>query len=142
MQSGSVPIPFNGPLSASAWATLAPGTIFPSASRAVASYTTQEFANLRHSGAQFIIDVTDVGASGTVTVKVQVFDPTSASWVDLPDAVTAVLGAVAATVLTVHPGVTDDANSEVSAALPNRWRLRATVAVDAVSFSVSGVYLP
>lgn len=118
------------------------GTIFESASRAAATYNSPEFKNYESPGVRLFVDLTNVGAGpGTVTVKIQVKDPVSGNWKDLNAVATAVLNAVATTVLTVYPGFTTVANVNVDGHLGISWRVVATVATNAVVFSVGGEYL-
>lgn len=115
------------------------GTIFPSLSRAAAAYTSDPIHNYEHCGARLFINVTDVGAAGTLTVKIQVMDPATGTWADL--ATSAALAAAALTILTVYPGITAAANVDVSTHLGLQWRVVATVAANAVVFSVGAVHL-
>lgn len=138
----SRPIPYPGALSESAAAALRPGILFESASRAAATYTTGEMANLRGEGVELIIDITNVGAGpGTVTLTVQVFDPGSNAWVALPGAVSATLNATGTTVITIKPGLDVSANVSIPRQVPPRWRLSVVVAVNAVTFSIAGFYV-
>lgn len=117
------------------------GTIFPSAARAATTYTSDAFENLENVGARFFINITDVTGGGTVTVKVQNFDPASQTWIDVPEAVTTALAAVAGTTLTVYPGIEEDPNVCIAIPLGRKWRLHVTVAVATTTFSIGGDYL-
>jgi hypothetical protein len=142
MQCGSVPVPYPGALSVADAAALAQGTIMAAAERAVGTHVTGEMFNARHVGVQLLIAVTDINASGTLDVKIQVFDPIAAAWRDLPDAAAAQIVATGSAVFTVHPSVSEDAGVDVAAALPARWRVSTAVGTDAVAFSIAAFYLP
>ncbi len=117
------------------------GTIFASASRAAAAYNSDELKNYEHAGVRLFINITDKGAAGTVTVKIQAKDPISGTYVDLTGAVTAALAANACTTLTLYPGLTGAANDKVDGHLGLSWRVVATVGGNAVVFSVAAEYL-
>jgi hypothetical protein len=134
------PVPSAGPLDSTTGAQR-DGIIFPAASRGVAAYNSPEFVNLNANGLRLFINITDVGAAGTLTVKIQNFDPASQSWVDVPLSTTTALAAVAITTLTIIPGAAESANVDIGDPLGLRWRVVATVAANAVNFSVGGDYL-
>lgn len=79
------------------------GTILDSLSRAAATYTTDTIANYEAKGLRLFFDITNVGAAGIVTAKVQVRDPVTGNWVDLSQNI--ILAAVATTILTIFPGL-------------------------------------
>jgi hypothetical protein len=138
------PVPHVGPLDATTGSQRA-GIIFPAASRSNAVdsgvYTSPAYANYSASGLRLFIDVTDRHTNGTLTVKVQLQDPASLNWVDLPGATTAAIAATGTTTLTINPDVTETANVDVAAHLGAMWRVVATVATAFVDFSVGGEYL-
>lgn len=135
------PLPARG-LNANAGASLQKdGIIFASASRTAAAYTSDEMHNPNCKGVRLYVDITDVGAAGTLTVKIQTKDPATGTWVDLAGAVTTALAAVATTTLLVYPGITETNNVDVSSHLGSAWRVVATVASNAVVFSIGGDYL-
>lgn len=117
------------------------GTILGSESRAAGDHTSDPIKNYRHEGVRIFVNVTDVGAAGTVTVKIQVQDPVSGEWVDLTGATTAAIAATGAEHFTLYPGLTAAANDKVDGHLGLTWRVVATVATNAVEFSVGGEYL-
>lgn len=88
-------------------------------------------------GISVVIDVTDVGAAGTVTVKLQGFDALSGKWFDVPGAATAAIAATGTSTLLVIPGTAETANVRVSELVPTLYQLVATVAGNAVAFSAS-----
>jgi hypothetical protein len=139
-------VPVDVPLPAAASGTIASqahkvGAIFPSTSRAAAAYTSDPMDNPMHPGVRLWIDITDKGASGTVTTKVQCQDPASQNWIDLAGAVTTALGTVSTNMLTIFPGATVAANVSISTHLGRKWRVVTTVAANAVTHSISGEYL-
>jgi hypothetical protein len=117
------------------------GTIFESASRVAATYTSDEIKNFEHLGVRLFINRTNVGGAGTVTAKIQVKDPVSGTWVDLTGAVTTALATVACSCLTVYPGLTVAANDKIDGHLGVTWRVSVTVATNAVIFSIGAEYL-
>lgn len=117
------------------------GTIFAAASRDAETYVSGTIDNPNHAGVRLFFNLTNVGAAGTVTAKIQVQDPASQGWMDLAGAVTAALAAVALTSLTVYPGIGETANAAVSEHLGRKWRVSVTVGANAVAFSVGGEYL-
>src|SRR5262245_35702585 len=119
-----MPLPPNGPVTADAFATTRPGTVFPSLSRAVATYDSQEYHSRGALGLQLTIDITNVGGAGTVTVTILARDEATGNFVALPEAVTTALAAVATTVFTIRPGVEEDANVTIAIALPRSFKIR------------------
>lgn len=103
-----------------------------------------EYVNPGAKGIRVFIDVTDVGAGpGTVTVKVQNRDPASLNWVDVPEATSGAISTTGTTTLTLYPGQEEDTTAPVAVSEPLgvRWRLVATVATNAVTFSIGADYL-
>lgn len=143
MSVASAPVPTQGLAAFTGLDATAPqrdGTIFTVASRVAAAYNSPELLNAKWKGVRLFINLTVVNG-GTLTVKIQNFDPASQTWVDLPLAVTTALAAVAVTTLTVYPGQTETANQDISDPLGGRWRVVATTAVAAVTFGIGGEYL-
>jgi hypothetical protein len=137
------PLPPNGPITAADFASQRPGTVFPTLSRAPATYDSQEYHSLGAKGLQLFVDIDDVGAGpGTVTVSVLARNPANGEFVALPEAATTALNAAGQTVLTIRPGVEEDANATIAIALPHSFKIRAVVATNAVTFSVGGTLLP
>jgi hypothetical protein len=116
------------------------GVIFPVASRAAAAYNSGAFFSPDVRGLRLYINLTVVNG-GTLTVKVQIFDPASQTWVDFPGATTTALAAVAVTTLTIYPGLAESANVDISDPFSVLWRVVATTATAAVTFGIGGEYL-
>lgn len=116
------------------------GVILPSAARAAAAYTSNPYFSSDVRGIRIYIDITNANG-GTVTVKLQIQDPVSGSWMDFPLAVTSALAANATSMLSVYPGQSETANTDVSDGWTGYWRVVATVAVATVTFSLGGEYL-
>lgn len=134
------PVPSAGPLDSTSGAQR-DGIIFPAASRAAAAYNSPEYSNLNANGLRLFINITDVGGAGTLTVKIQNYDPASSTWIDVPLATTTALAATGASTLTIVPGAAESANTDIGDPLGLRWRIVATVGANAVTFSVGGDYL-
>lgn len=121
------------------------GVIFPTLARThtggVASdgvYASAEQFNPTAKGVRLFVVVAD--GSGTVVVKIQVKDPATGAWQDLALAVTASLDNTSV-ILTVYPGLTNNANVVASQHLGSAWRAVATVTTAAETFSVGADYL-
>jgi len=136
------------PAPRSAWAadtTNKNGTIFASEARAEnAAYTSDPIHNYGAKGVRLFISNGTIGST-TLTVKIQVQNPASGSWVDLPGAVTAALTTDNdLSTLTVYPGIAETANVEVSTHLGPVWRVVATLSdgdTTPVTFGVGADYL-
>ncbi len=130
-------------------ASQATGVLFPTLSRShlggVASdggYASDEIYNPDAKGVRLFTIVANGG--GTVTVKIQVIDPYTDTWVNLAGATTAALNNNAGALLTVYPGLTgiaDAAGVTCNQHLGPAWRVVATVATAAETFSVGADYL-
>lgn len=116
------------------------GIVFAVASRAAATYNSGAYFNPNRLGIRLDINLTVVNG-GTLTVKVQTFDPASQTWVDVTLATTAALAAVAVTTLTLYPGLTETANVDVALPTGVLFRVVATTAVAAVTFGIGGEFL-
>lgn len=119
------------------------GLIFTSLSRIAAAYTSQEFVNPDCKGIR-IFTTNDAAGGSTATVKVQVRMPGSTAWTDLAGAVTAALGAVTGSLLTVYPGLTgiaDAAGITINQHLGLSWRLVLTIGTATGTSSVAAHYL-
>jgi hypothetical protein len=113
--------------------TIASGTISPltvagasalaSAAR-TASGVSGVLTNASGCGGVFFVNVTAVAGTGpTLAVRLQVQDPVSLAFVDIPGAVTATITAAGLYMLTVAPGLTAVANSLVNFALPRTYQI-------------------
>lgn len=90
-------------------------------------------------GGLLYFDVTAIsGAGAEITFKLQVKDNTG-HYIDLPGAATIAVTANGQKLITLYPGVTEAANSKVSAVLPRKYRVAWTIAgaTPSVTFSVS-----
>jgi hypothetical protein len=98
--------------------------------------TTQ--TNYNASGIQFFVNVTAVsGTAPTLAVRLQVADPVSGAFADVPGAVTASIIATGLTVLTVYPGIAAVANQAVNQPVPRVYRLAWTIGGTTPSFTFS-----
>jgi hypothetical protein len=114
-------------------------------------YNSQEFYNPTARGVQLLVVISPTGAAtGTATFQVQVIDPVTSTWVNLGGApVINGTGALNGTPITVYPGLTGIADSisatgsasTINQHLGPRWRLQATLANAALTFTVGGNYL-
>jgi hypothetical protein len=106
-----------------------------------AVYSSPEMYNPNARGVRLYCVVANGG--GTVTIKLQVRDPYTDVWVDLPGATTAALNNTAGTLMTVYPGLTGiaDTGTNVNQHLGTSWRCVATVGAATETFSVGAEYL-
>lgn len=111
-------------------------TFFASAARDAATHTSPEVSAAGYSGAKLYLTVTSVSSTGTVTPKVQSFNKTGGTWVDIPGAAFSALGAASTVTLTIHPALTASANVAVAQCLGDTIRVLGTVATSTVTFSV------
>lgn len=119
------------------------GTVFPSASRVAAAYTSDEMFNPIARGVR-LFTANDAAGGSTATAKIQVKAPGSAVWVDLAGATTAALGSTTGSILTVYPGLTgiaDAAGVTINQHLGTSWRVVLTIGVATGTSSVSVDYL-
>lgn len=125
------------------------GIIFPAAERnqtddphglGAGIYVSEESHNFNARGLDLFVNTTSSG-SGAVTVKLQRKDPVSGTWFDIADATTGSINDPADVNLTIYPGIAETANVSVSDCLGHIWRVHATVATAAVTFSVGAIYL-
>lgn len=125
------------------------GIIFESSSRSESAdpaglgagiYVSEDMHNFGARGVDIFVNTTSTTA-GTVTVKLQKKDPNSGTWFDIAGATTTTIADPADEYFTVYPGIAETANVSVSDHLGLIWRVHATVATAAVTFSVGAVYL-
>lgn len=116
--------------------------VFGSSSRAADTYNSAD-QNLEDCrGTRIMLDVSAVAAGGTLDVKVQVKDRVSGNYVDLPNASFTQKVGTGTDELTIYPGIAASANRAVSSVLSMTWRVVATVAVAAVTFSITAYDIP
>lgn len=104
---------------------------------------TQEFdaAGVDYSGAYFIIDVTAVTATPSLTVTVAGVDRVSGQTFDILES--AAISTVSTTTLQIGPGITASANVDEDSYLPPVFRVTATHAdADSITYSVAGLLCP
>lgn len=119
------------------------GTVFPSASRAAAAYTSEEMFNPNAKGVR-LFTANDAAGGSTATAKIQVKAPGSGVWIDLAGATTAALGSTTGSILTVYPGLTgiaDAAGVTINQHLGTSWRVVLTIGTATGTSSVSVDYL-
>jgi hypothetical protein len=141
------PVPFPG--AQTAGNSNLNGVIFASASRnetdnptgdGAGVYVSAEMQNMGARGVDLFVDTTS-SATGTLTVKVQKKDPVTDNWYDITGATTVAINDPADVLLTIYPGIAETANLRISNHLGLTWRVHATVATAAVTFSIGAVYL-
>lgn len=97
--------------------------------------TSDEQTNLNHRAAHFIVDVTAIVATPSITVNIEAQDTASSVW--YPILISAAITATGTTVLKVGPGYTPVANLTANDSLPYRWRVRVEHAdADSITYSV------
>jgi hypothetical protein len=139
-RNAPVPPPFVQTVGSEApYGTILPSAAYPSAAGGVTN--SAEMVNFDWRGVRLYINTTSVGAGGTVVAKIQVRDPASLNWADLPLAVTGTINSNTTTTLTVHPGIAETTNVDISDPLGLRWRVVITVGTNNVTLSVSGDYI-
>lgn len=141
--SGPIAYPGTLPGSATNDAVFTAGTIFPSASRVAAAYTSQEFINAGARGIR-IYTSNDAAGGSTATVKIQVRMPGTTNWTDLAGAATAALGSVTGSIMTVYPGLTGIADSTgitINQHLGCSWRIVLTIGTATGTSAVAADYL-
>lgn len=141
------PVPMAGVTAAGA-TNQADGPIFITAARTTTgsaagdgTYPSDELANAGAKGARIYVVVAN--GSGTVAVKVQVRNPYTDAWFDLPGAAIAAFNNASKTI-TVYPGLTgiaDVTDVTCNQHLGPSWRVVATVASATETFSISADYL-
>ena len=118
--------------------TVAGVSVEASSAKTASGNSGAAITNASGNGAMFFVNVSAVsGTSPTLTLRLQVQDPVSAAWVDVPGAVTASIVASGLTLLTVHPAIPDVANSKVSMPLPRTYRWAWTIGGTTPSFTFS-----
>lgn len=109
-------------------------TILASAAR-TATTNSADFTNYNSKGAQFIVDVTAIAATPSITVNIQGKDPVSSNYYTLLTSVA--ISTVSTTILKVYPGIGAVANSAASDILPRTFRVSVTHAdADSITYSI------
>jgi len=133
------------------------GQIFSSAARnetddphglGAGIYVSDPITNTSALGVRLFVSTTS-STAGTLTVKIQNYDNISDTWYDLDGAATGALADPNDAIITVYPGVAETSydsdpspsNVAVSDHLGLVWRVHATVATAAVTFSIGANYL-
>ncbi len=119
-------------------------TVIASAAR-TATVNSEDQENRGARGVRLFLNVSAAsGTTPTLDVKVQVKDPISDAFIDLPGAAFAQkTSASGLDELTIYPGVTVAANRAVSQPLSQRWRVVATIGgtTPSFTFSVAACYI-
>ena len=118
-------------------------TVLASAAR-TATANSSDMENRAARGVRLFLNVSAVsGTTPTLDVKVQVKDPISDTYIDLPNAAFAQKTTTGSDELTIYPGVTTAANRAVSTALSQKWRVVATIGgtTPSFTFSVAAAYI-
>lgn len=109
-------------------------TVLASVAR-TATLNSSDFTNYNARGLHVVVDVTAVGLTPSITVKIQGKDALSGKYYDL--LTSAAITAVGTTALKVYPGVTVAANVAVSDVLPRTYRVRVEhLGTDSITYSV------
>src|SRR5258705_5537781 len=85
--------------------TLVEGVIFASASRSAAVYTSGELFNPNCKGVRLYV-ANDAAGGSTAVAKIQVRDPGTDVWIDLPRATSGTVNSSTGTIITIYPGLT------------------------------------
>mgnify|MGYP000662092966 CR=1 FL=1 len=112
--------------------------IVASAAR-TSTFTSDPITNYDYKGAVFMVNVSATSGTDTptLTVKLQMQDIVSSSWMDIPGAVTSGITATGLTALTVYPGLTVSANAKIDFPLPRTYRVVGTITGSTPSFTFS-----
>lgn len=116
--------------------------ILASAAR-TADPDTQEFdvSGVDYRGAYFIIDVTAVTATPSITVTVAGVDRVSGQTFDI--LASAAITSDSTTTLQIGPGITAAANTDEDSYLPPVFRVSVTHAdADSITYSIAGLLCP
>lgn len=112
----------------------AEGTILDSAGR-TATNNSEWYTNADYRGGHFIIDVTAVVSSPSVTFTIQGYDTASGKTYTV--LASAAITGTGTTVLKVYPGLTASANAVANDVLPRVWRIVATHSnANSITYSV------
>lgn len=112
-------------------------TVLASAAR-TSTTDSANFTNISSRGAHFVINVSALAATPSITVTIQGRDPISGNFYDL--LVSNAITTVGTTVLKVYPGITAVANGAANDILPRTYRVRVAHAdADSITYSVSAI---
>lgn len=89
-----------------------------------ATTTSATFTNYAHRGGHFIIDVTAVPGTDTVTPKIEGYDSASGKYYTLLEGTAS--AATGTVVLSIYPSITAVANVSSNNILPIKWRVVMT----------------
>lgn len=101
------------------------GALLTFANTGTGTVNSIDQTNISSRGIILVVDLTTVAGGATCTVHIQGKDPVSLKYYDL--LVSAALGAVATTILTVYPGCIASANVIANSPLPKTWRVQAVI---------------
>lgn len=109
-------------------------TLLASAAR-TASVNSADFVNYNAKGAHFIIDVTAITDTPSITVTIQGKDALSSEYYDILTGVA--ITATGTTILKVYPGIGQIANGAASDILPRTYRVSvAHDDTDSITYSI------
>lgn len=109
-------------------------TLTMSALAAGSTVQTSTITNPWWRGCVVVIDITALGASATLTVTVEGYDPKSNKYYTI--LASAALGSTGTTTLKVYPGLTASANAVANDVLPTQFRVKAVTATQTVTGTV------
>jgi hypothetical protein len=111
------------------------GTAIASANRAVSTVNSADIINYSKQGVTLFTNISALSAGGVVTAKVQLKDPVSGLYADVPGGVTNGLNAVGLNMLQMDPGIDTTAGIEARHNISRTFRIQAAVTVNNVTFS-------
>lgn len=118
--------------------TVAGVSIEASSAKTATGNSAAAITNASGNGVLLFLNITAVsGTTPTLDLKVQVQDPVSSLWFDVPGASFAQRTATGTGILCIMPGVVEAANSKVSYPLPRTYRLAWTIGGTTPSFTFS-----
>lgn len=103
-----------------------------------ATAATTDQTNYDARGVTIYLNITAAsGTSPTLDVKLQIKDPVSGTYIDIPGAAFAQKTGTGSDSLTIYPGISETANRKASMVLPRTWRAVATIGGTTPSFTFS-----
>lgn len=116
-------------------------TLYASAARTATPTAVTQTNYRAERGGHFVIKVTAVTATPSVTPTIEGYDATSDSWYTILTG--AAITATGTTVLKVYPGIAVQANATASDILPQTWRLTMTHGdSDSITYTASANLVP